>query len=601
MYYTSKEVYEFISKQTNDPIIEWKKCRVSGADFPIYQTDLNFYDKISPKFETDREIGEKLIADKPDYFSRDKHGKLKVKIPTPTLCPEERQRRRLMFRNERRLYKRKCDATGESIISIYSPDKPYKVYNQKVWWSDDWERSSISLENYQNSSFVKNMNNLFSLTPKLSLIGFNIENSDYSNQVLGAKNCYLVFSGFDIEDCLYGRNIRHSQWVVDWLQIARSNNIFKGVVVLSSYNVLNSFHAISCSNSSYLEYCEWCNYCFWCYNLINKSYCIFNKQYTKKEYNKELLIAEKMSHEYITTFLSKRLYLTKNCIFNQSECYSEFTRDSTNVHLCINIAEGETFKYCQWCEWSKDLYDVTISWSDCFLNYESIATWVWSSCLIWTYNGTNIQYCLYCFDCFNSQNLFSCIWLHNKQYCIFNKQYSKEEYNNLVPQIINQMIDEWSWGEFFDPSLSPFGYNETVAQEYFPLTREEALARWYKRQDNNYDPVVPEWVETLTWDQIPADISTVTDDVLKKIFVCEVSGRPFRIIKQELDFYRKHNIPLPRKHPDVRHQERLAQRPPRELHLRHCDKCGKEMVSVYDKDFEWKVYCEECYQKEVYG
>ena len=166
------------------------------------------------------------------------------------------------------------------------------------------------------------------------------------------------------------------------------------------------------------------------------------------------------------------------------------------------------------------------------------------------------------------------------------------------------MIDEWSWGEFFDPSLSPFGYNETVAQEYFPLTREEALARWYKRQDKNYDPVIPEWVETIERKNFSDEERNVLRDdpnIVKKIFICEMSGRPFRLISQEVAFYKKHNIQLPSKHPDVRHQERLAKRPPRELHLRNCDKCGKEMISVYDKNFEGNVYCEACYQKEVYG
>jgi hypothetical protein len=57
-------------------------------------------------------------------------------IPIPTLCPEERQRRRLIFRNERKLYKRKCDATGDTIVSIYSPDKPYKVYEEEYRKSD---------------------------------------------------------------------------------------------------------------------------------------------------------------------------------------------------------------------------------------------------------------------------------------------------------------------------------------------------------------------------------------------------------------------------------------------------------------------------------
>ncbi len=92
-------------------IIETKKCRFSGKDFFITNKDLEFYEKISPVF-----AGQKYL------------------IPSPTLCPDERQRRRLTFRNERKLYHRKCDKTGNQIVSIYSPDKPYIVYDQKVWW-----------------------------------------------------------------------------------------------------------------------------------------------------------------------------------------------------------------------------------------------------------------------------------------------------------------------------------------------------------------------------------------------------------------------------------------------------------------------------------
>jgi hypothetical protein len=56
-----------------------------------------------------------------------------------------------------------------------------------------------------------------------------------------------------------------------------------------------------------------------------------------------------------------------------------------------------------------------------------------------------------------------------------NRQYTKEEYELLVPKIIEKMMSDGEWGEFFPAILSPFGYNETVAQEYFPLTREELL------------------------------------------------------------------------------------------------------------------------------
>lgn len=77
---------------------------------------MDFYNKISPTF-----AGQKF------------------QIPAPTLSPDERQRRRLAFRNERHLYTRYCDASKKPIISIYSPDKPYKVYDQKIRWSDSWD------------------------------------------------------------------------------------------------------------------------------------------------------------------------------------------------------------------------------------------------------------------------------------------------------------------------------------------------------------------------------------------------------------------------------------------------------------------------------
>jgi hypothetical protein len=88
----------------SETLAETKTCKHCGGVFPITDKDLEFYDKVSP------------------VFSGKKYG-----IPTPTLCPDCRQQRRLSFRNERKLYKRKCDATEREIISIYSPDKPFKV------------------------------------------------------------------------------------------------------------------------------------------------------------------------------------------------------------------------------------------------------------------------------------------------------------------------------------------------------------------------------------------------------------------------------------------------------------------------------------------
>jgi hypothetical protein len=90
----------------------------------------------------------------------------------------------------------------------------------------------------------------------------------------------------------------------------------------------------------------------------------------------------------------------------------------------------------------------------------------------YTFSMVRTQNVWYSMNCYDSSYLFGCDGLRNKQYCIFNKQYTQEEYEKIVPQIIAHMQTTGEWGEFFSPSISPFGYNETIAQDYFPESRE---------------------------------------------------------------------------------------------------------------------------------
>jgi hypothetical protein len=155
-----------------------------------------------------------------------------------------------------------------------------------------------------------------------------------------------------------------------------------------------------------------------------------------------------------------------------------------------------------------------------------------------------------------------------------------------VPQIIEKMRapssagkTDWERWEFFPLSASPFGYNETVANEFFPLNKQEALAKWFQRSD--YENTIPKVDE-------------------ENVVVCEVTGRPFRLIPQEIEFYKKHNLHFPTKHPDVRHLERMKKTNPRKLRDRTCDKCWIAIKTSYNPDRPEKVYCETCYNKEIY-
>ena len=223
----------------------------------------------------------------------------------------------------------------------------------------------------------------------------------------------------------------------------------------------------------------------------------------------------------------------------------------------------------------------------------------------------------YCQLLKNSSNLFGCIGLRHKSYCILNKQYTKEEYEKLVPKIIEHMnkmpyVDKkgrvYKYGEFFPIELSPFSYNETIAQEYFPLTKEQAIEQgyfWYEKPKSEYKP-------TIKAKDLPDHIKDVKDSITKEIIECASCAKAsedkqnqcqgsgvYRILPQELEFYRKMNLPLPRLCPDCRHYQRIKQRNPLKLYKRKCDKCGKEILTTYSPDRPEIVYCEKCYLEEV--
>lgn len=128
---------------------------------------------------------------------------LRYLIPPPTLCPDCRQQRRLAFHNERKLYKRKCDATGKDIVSIYSQDKPYTVYQQDYYWSDDWDPLKYGLDVDITRSFIEQFFELFRTIPKQALIVTKQENSDYLNFAYNIKDCYLIFASSFDENCYF--------------------------------------------------------------------------------------------------------------------------------------------------------------------------------------------------------------------------------------------------------------------------------------------------------------------------------------------------------------------------------------------------------------
>ena len=216
----------------------------------------------------------------------------------------------------------------------------------------------------------------------------------------------------------------------------------------------------------------------------------------------------------------------------------------------------------------------------------------------------------YCDSCPGASYCFGCIGLKKGEYAILNKKYSKEEYEALVPKIIQHMKDtpyidkqgiEYRYGEHFVPEISPFAYNETAAIDFFPITKEKVNAKGYKWKEREKKT----YTTTLESTDLPETIAEVDNSILNQTISCaekeaSYSTGAYRITENELNFYRKMNLPLPKYCFDVRHTRRLAKRPPQVVIKRNCTKCNTEVETVYDETRAPILYCEKCYQQEVY-
>jgi len=563
--------------------METKNCQNCKKDFTIEPDDFGFYEKI--------------------------------KVPPPTWCPECRQQRRYAWRNERTLYRRNCDLCGKSTVTIYSPNKPYKVYCNTCWWSDDWDRESSGRDFDFSRPFFEQFAELQRDTPRMALLNKNSVNSEYTNHSGNNKNVYLSFCVFDGDNIMYSTwTMKNSRDCMDCGFIAeKGERLYEVLDSRTSYQCQYGSFLKDCSNCFYSYDCKNCNECFMSSNLRNKSYVFRNVQYTREEYLEKIKsidfssyeIREKLNKEFQEMFLKDSIhrYVISERNINST---GSLIIDCKNVNQSFEVDRSENCRYIYGGLDLKDCIDIYHVGTNTELCYEL------QGCT----RVSNCHFCHLCYDnmnvmygdtCQNSQNLFGCVSIKKGEYMIFNKKYSKEEYLVLKDKIIEHMKNTGEYGEFFPPSIAPVYYNETQGNLYAPLTKEEVLTKGWNWEEN-----IPGTLgkETIKSEDIPDKIEDVSENFLKEIFACSLCSKNYNITENELSFYKREKIPLPRKCPNCRYKRRFDFRPLRKLwtrvcmcdkkHNNHEGKCEVVFETSYSPERKEIIYCEKCYQQEVY-
>lgn len=533
----------------------------------------------------------------------------RIQVPPPTFCPSCRLQRRLMWMKTIQLYKRKCNLCGNQGLSMYPSGSEYKIYCHDCWWGDGWD----SLENGRdydfNRPFFEQFEELFKSSPLRAqpIDSITRDLSPYTNHVGRSKNCYLIFFTDRCEDSAYGFFLKLVKNSYDCLAVWESENMYDVSNGFKSYNVFTGEgNVINCLDSYFLKDCKNCTNCFGCVNLRNKKYCFFNEQLSKDEYEKRLIeidlgsyqiyeATRKKVKEFWKSKLPRPLYddfsinVTGNYVFNSknsAECYD------------VGYAEDSKFLMLMKAGPIKSCYDYMDGWSSAENMYECVTVGEKTYDVHFSQDGGHgLHSSDYTILCFGGSNLLGCVGLRNKEYCIFNKQYSKEEYFVMHKKIIEHMKKTGEYGEFFPSSMAPHAYNDTLAQLFFPKDKDEVLEEGL----NWITPDTKEYVITINHYDLPDNIKDVTEDITEEAIQCSTCVRGYKIIHQEFHFLKQHNLPLPRQCPFCRIENKIKRWVwQMTLNDRTCDKCGVIFRTHYTKKEASIVYCKECYQKEVY-
>ncbi len=439
----------------------------------------------------------------------------------------------------------------------------------------------------------------------MALNAISNENSEYVHLSGYCKNCYLLFAAEFDEDCLYGNQVIKSLGCMDALDCFESRYCYEVTDVEKSHDLLFSSNCSNCSGSMFLFDCKGCSDCLLSTNLRKKTNVIRNKQCSPEEFRREReALMMRIAKGELSQIKDEFKQLKAQSIHRSQEAVNceastgDYLKNCKNVRHCFDLSYGEDSAFVYTGFKVKDLMDVCHT-TEAELGYEGISFGYGSYnaiCTHGSWSGKNLLYC----DTAQAgcSDLFGCVMMKQQKHCILNKQYSREEYEQLVAKIITHMRASGEFGLFFAPECAPFGYNETTANIYFPMTREAAVAKGFPWKDGEEE--MPAVAKVINAVDLPSDIREVPDDILGWAVTCEATKRPFRVVKQELQFYRDHGLPIPHFHPDERHRRRMALRNPRKVWSRTCMKCQKDIETTYSPERKEKVFCEECYLGEVY-
>ncbi|MBU0531084.1 MAG: hypothetical protein ABIG32_00875 [Candidatus Uhrbacteria bacterium] len=502
--------------------------------------------------------------------------------------------------------------TDKPLLTFVHPATGIKVLPDAEWMDQDFVSEARQID--PNRGLFDQLRDLQLAVPLMA--------SRHSKK---PENSLALFSMGDTNSyfCLFtqSKHSLYSEWVFD---LEDSMHVWGGRSITGSYFVLHSsriynskfVHAsYDCIDSSFLFDCRNCEKCFAATNKRNAKYIFFNKQLSKEGWEKRVAEIDfgdrKVLSEYRVRWrqlMDEEAIWPENFNIQAADSTGEYLNKVNGMHWCKN--SHNNCHDCYYVDAGADqgsesaFCNCVVSSSRIFGSINAIH----SADMRYTQACNDCQNLEYSMQCFNCENCFGCVGLNRKKYCIFNKQYSEDEYWQQVDELKCRMLDRGEYGQWFPLSMSPVYVFDSGGAVQFGASREDLLRLGAKEYDPESCGAIGEDLvrqEARNVSEVPDHIDELDPEEWANIPLYDPEEkRRFALLKPEIDFYQKHRLAPPNQHFIARTRAFEREMNTGTFIETDCHQCTHKVVVAENPTYKnRKIYCKACYLKhlEKYG
>ena len=491
--------------------------------------------------------------------------------------------------------------TGEPVLTVHHPASGIRVLPDVEWHNHDFSEAAIAYD--PTRSFFPQLRELqlrvpmpatYNIVPPVNSISLLSQGDRESYFMFGCKSERSFF-------CIGSLDVADSSLV------SLSTNVQKSHTIGHSRNIFNAqyvFESLDCMDSAFLFDCRNCKNCFGATNKRNKEYLWFNEQLTAEEWNRRRAevdlgkrsVVEKWRTEFEQLLLTKAVW-PENFNFKSSNSTGEYLTGAVRCTQCF-FSDGAIVDTHQ-SAWMFGSTEQNLCMWGAVNTRESYmcVTSPDSSNLRYVYRSSGCDTCEYVMGCVNCRDCFGCVGLKNKRFCIFNNQYSEEEYWKRLDELKTSMVDRGEYGRFFPVEFSSTYVPEGGSFMYAGATEEQMRILGGNVFLPDTEGAVKEpATEPRGAAEVPDSIDAITEEWIGQPIYDEAAKRTFTIMPTDAAHYKALRIAPPTIHFIRRVNDTIRSGQIASLEDRACAICEKTVLTSKNLTYpERKIYCNEHY------